>query len=686
MSRKRFKKLFEPLQVGRVRFRNRIVSAPHALFYENEGFVEERTRTFYEAVAKGGAGMITISCFYVEPYLNEGEPHPRIDDDKYIPALADLTKAIHKHGCPVFLQLGHPGPIQRQAVTGSPPLAASALSKEENPFPFYDLAKEITVAEIKELVEKMTLGAERARKAGFDGVEIHVGHCYLLNSFLSRAWNQRQDEYGCQSLENRARFAVEIIRSIKETVGKDFPVGFRMNGEEWGLEKGITTVESQGFGKIFEEAGADYLSVTGFSFGRPPFWQFPEMILYPETAPQLTLLAGEIKKPGVLIKGAAAIKKVVSIPVMGVGRLTPELGEWLLEKDMIDLVVLGRPLMADPELPNKLAFGRMEDIRHCLACHECHSLVRRGQPVRCRINAALGEGPEFEIKQAETRKRVVVIGSGPAGLEAARVAALRGHKVLLYEKELRLGGLLPLAALVKGLEIEDLVGLVRYFKTQLNKLGVKVRLGKEFTPAVMEKIQPDVVILATGGKLTVPEISGINRSNVVSASDLHRKVRIPLTFLGPRLLRELTRFWLPLGESVVVIGGSMQGCEVAEFLVKRGRKVTIVEESDQLGTGLPEQVHRQRLLGWLAGKGVAMLTEVKYEEITDKGLTVIDREGEKQTINADAFLLTLPSQENTELFKALEGKAPEVHLIGDARESDLIVGAIHEGSRIARLI
>ena len=306
--------------------------------------------------------------------------------------------------------------------------------------------------------------------------------------------------------------------------------------------------------------------------------------------------------------------------------------------------------------------------------------------MRCRINAALGEGPEFTIKPAETKKRVVVVGGGPAGLETARVAALQGHEVLLYEKGLRLGGLLPLAALVKGLEIEDLVGLVRYFETQLNKLGVKVKLGKEFTPALTEKIQPDVVILATGGKLTTPEIPGINRRNVVSASSLHRKVKIPITFLGPRLLRELTKFWLPFGERVVIMGGSLQGCEVAEFLVKRGRKVTIVEESDQLGIGLPEQVHRQRLLGWLAEKGVAMLTEVKYVKITDKGLNIINKEEKRQTIRADNILLTLPTQDNSELLKALEGKAPEVHLIGDARELSLIMGAIHEGSRIARLI
>jgi 2,4-dienoyl-CoA reductase (NADPH2) len=296
----------------------------------------------------------------------------------------------------------------------------------------------------------------------------------------------------------------------------------------------------------------------------------------------------------------------------------------------------------------------------------------------------LGKGRGYYvIEKAARQRRVVIVGGGPAGMEAARVAALRGHEVILYEREPKLGGLLPLAAVVKGLEIEDLAALVRYLKNQITKLGVKVRLGGEINPSTIDEIKPDVVILATGGIPTVPEIPGINSPNVVISSDLHRRLKFYLRFLGPRFLGRVTKFWMPLGKRVVIIGGAIQGCELAEFLIKRGRKVTIVDTAKELGEGL--EFAKLLLPRWLAKKATIM-TEVKYEEITAKGLTIITKEGKRQTIEADNIIPVLPFAPNTGLLNSLQGKVPEIYPIGDCREPGLIGDAIADGSHIAHAI
>jgi 2,4-dienoyl-CoA reductase (NADPH2) len=270
-------------------------------------------------------------------------------------------------------------------------------------------------------------------------------------------------------------------------------------------------------------------------------------------------------------------------------------------------------------------------------------------------------------------------------MEAARVAALRGHDVTLYEKSHKLGGLLPIAALVKGTEFEDLPALVRYLKRQITKLGVKIRLGKEVNLSVIEKIKPDVVILAAGGIPELPNIPGINRHNVVSNVKLHLSLKKYLRFLGPKTLRWLTRFFMPIGKRVVIIGGGIQGCELGEFLTKRGRKVTIVDTAETLGEGMVD-VLMAYLFTWFREKGVTMMSGVKYVEINDKGLTIINKEGDRQTIEADSIIPAIPLSPNTGLLKSLEGKVPETYAIGDCREPLLIVDAIADGSRIARAI
>ena len=700
LSNTRFEKLLEPYHVGLVKTRNRMVKPGSAMLYwhENDLHMNERVKAFYEAIARGGIGLLIVESPIIDyPLGGRWRRRYRIDDDKYIKGLSELTQIIHKHGCPTFMQMNHDGPWQTQnwgdptPLVHDQPIGASPVSiYSENDF-HNEVPRELTIPEIEEIVDKFASAAVRAQKAGFDGVDINAASSHLLHNFLSPFWNKRQDAYG-GSLENRTRFVGEIIREIKKRLGRDFPVGVTINGAETaqiigvGDDECLTSEDSMGIAQILQEAGADAIQVRSQWLGYHVAGFLPEAIFFPE--PPIPLQSfpenydGSHGGAGAHVPLAAAIKKVVSIPLIAVGRLDPELGEEVLREGKADFIALNRRLLADPELPNKIASGRLDDIAPCTACHTCLEPI---EIKRCRINAALGADEPYEIKQAEKRKRVMVVGGGPAGMEAARVAALRGHEVILYERSHTLGGLLPMAALVKGLEIEDLLALVRYLKGQINKLGVATKLGSEVNISTIEEIKPDVVILATGGIPTIPEITGIHKHNVIRSTDLHRMAKSYLRFLGPRALRWLTRFWMPIGKRVVIIGGGIQGCELGEFLTKRGREVTIVDTAESLGEGMFHHL-KCVLFSWFRKRGVTMMSGVTYVEITDKGLTIITQEGERQTIETDSIIPAMPLKPNTGLLKSLEGKVPEVYAIGNCREPLQIVDAIADGWRIARAI
>jgi 2,4-dienoyl-CoA reductase (NADPH2) len=303
--------------------------------------------------------------------------------------------------------------------------------------------------------------------------------------------------------------------------------------------------------------------------------------------------------------------------------------------------------------------------------------------LHCQVNAALGKERELAIRPVENKKKVMVIGGGPAGMEVSRVAALRGHQVSLYEKASNLGGILPLAVMVKGEEFDNIASFVRYLETQVTRLNIKVHLGTEVHPELVEEIKPDVVIIATGGVSTVPEIAGIESPDVLTSAELYKKLKTPLKYFGPKALSWLTKYYMPIGKKVIVMGGLIQGCQVAVFLVKRGRKATIVETSDQLGTGMTPR-YLNRLLPWFVKKGVKTLTGVKYERITGGNLTLVTREGKRQTLEANNIIVTIPVKPNLRLFKALEGKVPELYMIGACKgeQSGLIVDAIADGRQI----
>lgn len=687
----RFRRLLEPGRIGSVATKNRIIKNGTHLFYHDKpgGFMDQRNIDFYDVLARGGVGLIVVAS---APLGLEAPVGYRIDKDEYIPGFAELARTIHGQGIPAFVQLFHLGPMQPPFLPGEP-AAASSLPKNESPRPQFARARELTVPEIGDIVNLFAEAAQRIQKAGFDGIELNSATNHLLNSFLSRAWNRRGDAYGCGSLEDRARIVVEIVREVKRRNGKDFAVISLINGVEPGLKQGITVEESSGIARILQSAGADAIEVRGEFYSRPQddvlrdSTHFPDVYFYPVSPEPLDgALDGSRHGAGVTLPVAAAIRKAVSVPVITVGRLDPILGERALRRGMADFISLNRRLLADPELPNKIASGRPGDIAPCTACISCFDFGEHGQPVYCRVNASLGREREYEIKPADPKKRVMVVGAGPAGLEAARVAALRGHEVMLYERERKVGGSLPLAALVKGSEREDLASLVRYLAAQVTKLGVRVSRGVEVDRSLVTRIKPDVLIVAAGGTHDQPDLAGMDSPKVMTSRDLHRRLKAYVRVFGPALLRWLTRFWMPLGKRVVIMGGGIHGCQVAEFLVKRGRKVTILETAPEIGQGLLETLLKPYLLNWLKDKGVVMKAGVTYEKITGEGLAIVTKEGERQLIEADTIVTAMPLRPNTELLKGLEGCAPEVYAIGDSREPNMIIDAIADGSRIARAI
>jgi 2,4-dienoyl-CoA reductase (NADPH2) len=684
----RCKSLLSPFQINHVQLKNRIVKSPQASGNAtSEGAPTDGALAYYGGLAKGGVGLIIVEGAAVDfPLGVVGWPRLGIQDDKFIPLYAELTNLIHSHGAKTFLEVQHAGPSHPKGMAGLQPVAPSALADDEKPVRTFDAARELTIAEIKDIQLQFVRAAERAQKAGFDGIDLHGAHRYLINAFLSRAWNKREDAYGCQNLRSRARFVVEIIQAIKAVVGNEFPVGIRYNVAEWGLRDGITADESIAFAAVFEEAGADFLDISGYGYKSFLWGYWGEQLRALPPAAEVKPWLKTIEDPGFIIAQAAQVKKAVSIPVISGGRIDPRVADRDIKKGKVDLVFFARRLIADPAFPNKVAEGRWEDIAPCTACCECwDSTTTLHTSVRCRINAASGREREYEIRPAETKKKVLVVGAGPAGMEAARIAALRGHEVILYERERRLGGQLPLAAMIKGPEPEDLGAIIRYLKTQITKLGVTVEVGKEVSAPVVEQIRPDVVILAVGGEPVTPQIPGIDNKIVLSTSKLHRQSKALLRFVGPRTLRWLTKLWMPLGTRIVIIGGAIHGCELAEFLVRRGRKVTIVEASNKVGSEMVAIV-AERLVQWLKKKGVTVLTDVKYDEITDEGLTITNKEGKKETIGADNIVIALPLSANTKLHDAINGRYSEVYSIGDCREPHRIIHAVHDGSQVGRMI
>lgn len=688
----KFDKLLEPGKIGNVGIKNRMVRSGAGTFAADNNYVTDTHMALYEAFARGGAGLVIMEGIYLDYKLGiYPDTSLRLSDDKYIPKLKELTDAIHKYGAKTFAQFLGLGTWALPSEE-CPPLSSSDMPEDkmppaEQPFPPSPAARAVTVDEIHEIVAGFVDMAERAKRAGFDGVEINAAGSHLLNSFLSLIWNKRDDEYGCGTHENRSRIVCEIISGIKARLGDDYVVGVLMNGKESGWESGcIEPADAVEFAKYFEAAGADYLQIRAFGYGVDPVRQWIENAFYPEKPEVLPDdLDWSRGGAGAYLPLAKAVRDVVNIPVMSVGRMGAELGEAALEAEEIDFVAMQRRLIADPELPNKVAEGRIEDIRPCTACLYCASSAAEGQ-LCCRVNPCIGHPRDFRINKADEKKTVAVVGGGPAGLEAARVAALRGHDVTLYESRKTLGGLLPMAAIIKGSEIENLPSLVSWYERQLSELGVKIKYKTPFNAKIAKATSPDAVIVAAGGVDQIPNIPGIdNKKIVASGASLHKMLEKLLRVFSPETLRKMTKLYMPLGNRVLIIGGEVQGTELAEFLALRDHQVTVVDKIDvtDFGKGLAG-IKQFYLNIWLGQKGVNFVPNVQeFKQITDDGLIVVDSEGNETLLEADSIVTALPVLENTELYQSIQGLVPQVFNIGDSSGGGLIIDAIASGYRVA---
>lgn len=636
-----FNKLFEPTWIGRMELRNRIIMPPMVTNFANmDGSVSETTKHYYTARARGGVGLIIVEATSVHRSGRSSPTLLSIDKDIFISGLKGLVDSVHQYGAKIAIQLVHAGRQTPAKFIGDVPLAPSAIGYVGG-----DMPRAATIEEIEELVKSWGGAARRAKDAGFDAVEIHCAHGYLLGEFLSSRTNKRSDKYG-GDLEGRARFSIEVVEHIRMRLGDDYPILVRINGDDF-TQGGFSSDESCITARRLEEAGANCIDVSAGTY------ESINKVIQPASEPR-----------GCLVHLAHAIKKVVEIPVITVGRINnPTLAESILLEGKADMVAMGRALLADPELPNKAKEGRLDDIRLCTACRECFDKIFEKTKITCSVNAALGNEAEYEIKPVIKPKKILVVGGGPAGLEAARVAALRGHKVIICEEGNELGGQMLLASIPP--HKEEIENLTKFLVGQVSKLGVEINLGRKVTYTQVSKIKPDSVVVATGAISIVPRIPGIDRSNVFTFRDILNSKKEP-------------------GQQVAIIGGGRVGCEMAEFLADKGKKVTILEMLDQVGIDMGP-LSKQDLLPRLANRGVRMEVSTKAEAITSSGVTT-STGGKLVHFDADSVVVAVGSSPNRKLAEQLKGKIAELYVIGDCAGLHRIQDAIQEGFRVGLTI
>lgn len=638
-----YAKLFTPVKIGKMELKNRITLPPMACgFATEDGYITDQFVDYYGERAKGGAAMIVIESSYPRP---AGYPRrPNLSSEKFLPGLTKLADAIHKGGAKACVQiLPHKG---RNDLV-DPATASEALHPTKG-----TKIRALKLDEIKRLIDEFAYSVKLLQKAGFDCVEIHGGSGYLLSEFFSPRLNKRDDEYGGDA-RRRARLALDMIKAGKQAAGADYPIIYRMVADERVGEEGFVLRDAIIAAQNLEEGGADAIDVVSGSTVETFAWLIPYMYMHDGCNVDLS---------------DAIKKKLKKVPVGVAGKiLDASLADQILKEGKADFVDMGRALIVDPYFPAKVQAGKTDDVLRCVACLRCAESILSATDYRpsggmlCSVNPAVGREHEFEVglKPATKKRNVLVLGGGPGGMEAAAVAARRGHKVTLWEKSDKLGGLLNFAVVPPGKD--DLKTFVPYLTREMAKYKVKVQLSKEATVDEVVKFKPDAVIVASGSTPLVPKIKGLDKRKLVTFKDvLSEKVKV--------------------GKRVVIIGGGFVGCEVADFLAEKGKKVTVIEILPTLASELFPPVAEQVVRKMKEAGDVTVYCEVKEEEITEKGINIVTKDGKKVTIDADDVVIAAGSRADTSLFDSLKGKITELYQVGDCAKARRIQETVSEGA------
>lgn len=635
--------LFSPLTIGSMTARNRILMSAMSINFgvDDNKYVTDQLTQYFVARARGGAGMMLVGGGAIRLDGIEAPNLPGLWDDGCIGPLRKMTEAVKPHGAKFGMQLMHGGrQCMHEDKVGPSPIPAPALAK--------GVPRELEVPEIRELVSAFGDSARRCKEGGFDFIEIHAAHGYLISQFLSPNANVRTDEYG-GSYENRIRFLLEIFRDIRSKIGKEMPLGVRMNGNDY-IENGWTLEDALKLAVILEKEGADYLHVSAGVYG----------------AKQLTIPSMYVPH-GCFVHLAEAVKKAVKIPVITVGRIKNcELADRIIKEGKADAVAMARGLVADPELPEKSRTGEFSRIRPCIACClGCIHSVFQQEPGSCVVNPDVGR--EYQIKEgekAESPKRVLVAGSGLAGLATARMAALRGHSVMVCDERGRVGGLARVAALSPGRG--EILDIVRFFTAELERLRVEIRLNTPLTDAMLSAFQPEAVVIATGSLPETPVVKGLFQTEM----DL-------------QLVTDIMEGRAVAGDRVMVIGGGQVGLMAADFLAEKGKDVVVLNRKRHFGEELSAN-DRYYLRERLNRHPVKLYKQVTITRFLPDG---VEFKSDGKDVRLTAFDTVVIAEKMTPIRKPVEllkGLNLPVHVIGDAKSPRAIMHAIAEGEELGR--
>ncbi len=635
--------LFSTFSIKGIQLKNRIVMPGLASFLiKNDGAIPDAAIEHYRRRAGGGPAMIIVEACAVAPEGVVSNHQTRIYDDRFIEGLSRIAAVIKSEGAVPAVQIHHGGRQTSIKVIKRKPLAPS-------PIPCPTIRGEVeplSIDGIEEIVQKFGDAAQRAEQAGFELIEIHGAHGYLINQFLSKISNIREDEYGGDTV-GRSRFAIEIVEQIRKRLGPDFPLSFKISAQEF-VPGGLTVKESIEILKYLVTAGVDVVQVSAGNDITP------EWICQPMFMPKACLA-----------NSADQVKKALNIPVMAVGRINdPVVANEILINGQADLVCIGRGLLADPEMPNKAREGRLDEIRTCIACNTCmESIFRKGR-IECLVNPMLGREKEMAFVPTQNPKKVMVVGGGPGGLNVAWVAAKRGHKVHVYEKRSSLGGQLVPGS-IPGHK-RELRSLIKFQEKQIEKFGVTCHLNHEVQIEDIRAMNPEVVILATGSQPLIPQVAGIDRDIVLTYEDVLNET--PPSF-----------------KKTVVIGGGATGLELALHLAEYGCEVNVVEMLDKVGIGL-EPMTRKILLGKLKETQVKIMTETRLVRVEAGGVVVARSDGTEQMFEAEKVILATGNRPLNTLYKKIKSLGYETYQIGDCLETRSAKAAIYDSAVLGRSI